>query len=285
MNIPMNEPWIRPTAFAVSFLVMFVLESLLPRRQRTENRFRRTWNNLLLSVLNSVAVRFVPILSAVGAATYAESRNFGVFNWYPTSTLFEYAIVLILFDLIIYWQHVASHHMSILWQFHQVHHADHDLDASSGLRFHPVEIAFSMIIKCIAVLALGATPESIILFEIILNSCAIFNHSNLKIPAPLDSILRMVLVTPDMHRVHHSIHRDETNSNYGFSIPWWDRIFLTYKAQPSEPHEQMRLGVPEFPHTEQTVPIWSILRMPFWKLEKTDQSQAKSLTESPHSSS
>jgi sterol desaturase/sphingolipid hydroxylase (fatty acid hydroxylase superfamily) len=175
--------------------------------------------------------------------------------------------------------------MPILWQFHQVHHADHDLDASSGLRFHPVEIAFSMIIKCIAVLALGATPESIILFEIILNSCAIFNHSNLKIPAPLDSILRMVLVTPDMHRVHHSIHRDETNSNYGFSIPWWDRIFLTYKAQPSEPHEQMRLGVPEFPHTEQTVPIWSILRMPFWKIEKTDQSQAKSLTESPHSSS
>jgi sterol desaturase/sphingolipid hydroxylase (fatty acid hydroxylase superfamily) len=285
MNIPMNEPWIRPTAFAVSFLVMFVLESLLPRRQRTENRFRRTWNNLLLSVLNSVAVRFVPILSAVGAATYAESRNFGVFNWYPTSTLFEYAIVLILFDLIIFWQHVASHHMPILWQFHQVHHADHDLDASSGLRFHPVEIAFSMIIKCIAVLALGATPESIILFEIILNSCAIFNHSNLKIPAPLDSILRMVLVTPDMHRVHHSIHRDETNSNYGFSIPWWDRIFLTYKAQPSEPHEQMRLGVPEFPHTEQTVPIWSILRMPFWKIEKTEQSQAKSLTESPHSSS
>lgn len=281
----MNEPWIRPTAFAVSFLVMFVLESLLPRRQRTENRFRRTWNNLLLSVLNSVAVRFVPILSAVGAATYAESRNFGVFNCYPTSTLFEYAIVLILFDLIIYWQHVASHHMPILWQFHQVHHADHDLDASSGLRFHPVEIAFSMIIKCIAVLALGATPESIILFEIILNSCAIFNHSNLKIPAPLDSILRLVLVTPDMHRVHHSIHRDETNSNYGFSIPWWDRFFFTYKAQPSEPHEQMRLGVPEFPHTEQTVPIWSILRMPFWKIEKTDQSQAKSLTESPHSSS
>ena len=281
----MNEPWIRPTAFAVSFLVMFVLESLLPRRQRTENRFRRTWNNLLLSVLNSVAVRFVPILSAVGAATYAESRNFGVFNCYPTSTLFEYAIVLILFDLIIYWQHVASHHMPILWQFHQVHHADHDLDASSGLRFHPVEIAFSMIIKCIAVLALGATPESIILFEIILNSCAIFNHSNLKIPAPLDSILRLVLVTPDMHRVHHSIHRDETKRNYGFSLPLWDRCFFTYKAQPSEPHEQMRLGVPEFPHTEQTVPIWSILRMPFWKIEKTDQSQAKSLTESPHSSS
>jgi len=261
----MNEPWLRPVAFAVTFVVMFALESLLPRRHRTENRFRRTWNNLLLSVVNSVAVRFIPFLSAVGAAAYAEANHIGFFNWYTTSPLFEYAVVLILFDLIIYWQHVASHHVPVLWKFHQVHHADHDLDASSGLRFHPIEIAFSMIVKCLAVLAIGATPESVILFEIILNSCAIFNHSNLKLPGTLDRALRLVLVTPDMHRVHHSIYHDETNSNYGFNIPWWDRIFRTYKAQPREPHEHMQLGIPELPHTEQTVPILSMLRIPFLK--------------------
>lgn len=278
----MNEPWLRPAAFAITFVVMFVLESLLPRRHRTESRFRRTWNNLLLSVVNSLAVRFIPILSAVGAATYAEANHIGLFNSFPTSPVLEYAVVLILFDFIIYWQHVASHHLPALWKFHQVHHADHDLDASSGLRFHPVEIAFSMIVKCLAVLALGATPESVILFEIILNSCAIFNHSNLKLPATLDRVLRFVLVTPDMHRVHHSIYHDETNSNYGFNIPWWDRIFRTYKAQPREPHEHMQLGIPELPQTEQTVPILSMLRIPFLKPPQSPTTHSAWATEKTH---
>lgn len=259
----MLEPWVRPAAFLTTFVVMFTLESLLPRKQRTESRFQRTWNNLALSVLNSVVVRFLPLLSAVGAATYAEKYGIGLFNAVQLPVVLEYVVVLMLFDLIIYWQHVASHHVPMLWQFHQVHHADHDLDASSGLRFHPVEIGFSMAIKCITVLLLGATPESVVLFEIVLNSCAVFNHSNVKLPLGLDRVLRFFVVTPDMHRVHHSIHMEETNSNYGFNIPWWDRVFGTYRTQPRDQHEAMKLGLPEYPQSEQTVPIWSMLKLPF----------------------
>lgn len=265
----MNEPWIRPLAFAITLALMFTLETLLPRKSRTESRLQRTWNNLLLSFFNSLAVRFVPILSAVGVASYAESKGWGIFHQLSWPIVIEYAIVLIAFDFIIYWQHVASHHMPMLWRLHQVHHADHDLDASSGLRFHPLEIAISMAIKCLAVLLLGAPPESVVLFEIILNSCAVFNHSNVKIPLTLDRMLRFILVTPDMHRVHHSIYRDETNSNYGFNIPWWDHLFGTYSAQPRDSHETMKLGLPEFPNSAQTIPIWGMLRMPFLNFKKT----------------
>ncbi len=259
----MLEPWLRPAAFLATLIIMFALETLWPRKQRTESRFQRTWNNLALSVLNSVAVRFVPLLSAVGAAAYAEANGIGLFHWIWLPIGIEYLIVLMLLDLIIYWQHVASHHVPILWRFHQVHHADHDLDASSGLRFHPLEIALSMAIKCLAVLLLGAPPESVVLFEIVLNSCAVFNHSNVRIPLGLDRVLRMLVVTPDMHRVHHSIHSDETNSNYGFNIPWWDRLFGTYRSQPRDQHEAMQLGISAYPLTGQTVPIWAMLKLPF----------------------
>lgn len=259
----MLEPWVRPAAFVATLAVMLILESLLPRKPRTENKFQRNWNNLALSVLSSVIVRFLPLLSAVGAAVYAERSGIGLFNLVQLPVVVEYIAVLLLFDLVIYWQHVASHHVPMLWKFHQVHHADHDLDASSGLRFHPVEIAFSMAIKCIVVLLLGATAESVVLFEIVLNSCAVFNHSNVKLPLGLDRVLRLLVVTPDMHRVHHSIHRDETNSNYGFNIPWWDRVFGTYRAQPRDQHEAMKLGIPDFPDSKQTVPIWSMLKLPF----------------------
>lgn len=268
----MLEPWVRPTAFLATFIIMFVWETLLPRKHRTESRYQRTWNNLALSVLNSVAVRFLPLLSAVGAAAYAEANGIGLFNWIWLPIAIEYLIVLILLDLIIYWQHVASHHVPLLWRFHQVHHADHDLDASSGLRFHPLEIALSMAIKCLAVLFLGATPESVVLFEVVLNSCAVFNHSNVRIPLGLDRVLRMFVVTPDMHRVHHSIHVDETNSNYGFNIPWWDRIFGTYRSQPRDRHEAMKLGISAYASTEQTVPIWAMLKLPFLKLSRNGAS-------------
>jgi sterol desaturase/sphingolipid hydroxylase (fatty acid hydroxylase superfamily) len=261
----MLEPWVRPTAFLATFILMFALESLLPRKQRTESRFQRTWNNLALSVVNSVLVRFVPLLSAVGAAAYAQTHGIGLFNLLELPVVLEYAAVLVLFDLIIYWQHVASHQLPMLWRFHQVHHADHDLDASSGLRFHPVEIAFSMVIKCLTVLLLGATPESVVLFEIVLNSCAVFSHSNFKLPLGLDRVMRLFVVTPDMHRVHHSIHRDETNSNYGFNIPWWDRLFRTYRDQPRDQHEAMQLGLPEFPRSKQTVWLGAMLKLPFIK--------------------
>ncbi len=259
----MMDSWVRPTLFLATFLLMALLETAWPRRARSESRLKRNANNLGLSTFNALFMRFVPLLSAVGVAAWAEENGWGLFNLLQIPFLVEYVIVLVLFDLIIYWQHVASHHIPMLWNFHQVHHADHDLDASSGLRFHPVEIAFSMVIKCVAVLLSGATPESVVLFEIILNSCALFNHSNLKLPHALDRLLRLIVVTPDMHRVHHSVHRDETNSNYGFNIPWWDRLFGTYIKAPRDNHLDMKLGLPEYPESSQTVPILKMLTMPF----------------------
>jgi len=235
-----NQLMARLIPFFSILVTMMVLETLLPRRKRTESRVKRTVNNLLLTVVNTLVIKVLPILSAVAAATFASHHGWGI-----------------------YWQHVASHHIPALWHFHQVHHADHDLDASSGLRFHPVEICFSMAIKCIAVILLGASPESVILFEIVLNGCAVFNHSNVKLPLWIDRVLRMFVVTPDMHRVHHSVEVDETNSNYGFNIPWWDRMFGTYRAQPRGEHSNLRLGLPEYPHSRQTIPLVSMLKMPW----------------------
>lgn len=255
---------------SILFFMMFV-ETLFPRRKRTESRAKRTLNNLLLTVVNSLVIKVLPILSAVAAASFADQWGWGILNQLSVPVLLEYGIVIVLMDLLIYWQHVASHHIPALWHFHQVHHADHDLDASSGLRFHPVEISFSMGIKCIAVILLGASPESVILFEIVLNGCAVFNHSNVKLPLPLDRVLRMVVVTPDMHRVHHSVERDETNSNYGFNIPWWDRMFGTYKAQPRGEHADLKLGLPEYPESRQTIPLRSMLLMP-WRQDPNAQS-------------
>ena len=255
---------------SILFFMMFV-ETLFPRRKRTESRAKRTLNNLLLTVVNSLVIKVLPILSAVAAASFADQWGWGILNQLSVPVLLEYGIVIVLMDLLIYWQHVASHHIPALWHFHQVHHADHDLDASSGLRFHPVEISFSMGIKCIAVILLGTCPESVILFEIVLNGCAVFNHSNVKLSLPLDRVLRMVVVTPDMHRVHHSVERDETNSNYGFNIPWWDRMFGTYKAQPRGEHADLKLGLPEYPESRQTIPLRSMLLMP-WRQDPNAQS-------------
>ena len=249
--------------FASILVTMMVLETLLPRRKRTESRVKRTVNNLLLTVVNTLVIKVLPILSAVAAATFASHHGWGILNQFSVPVWLEYGIVIVLMDLLIYWQHVASHHIPALWHFHQVHHADHDLDASSGLRFHPVEICFSMAIKCIAVILLGASPESVILFEIVLNGCAVFNHSNVKLPLWIDRVLRMFVVTPDMHRVHHSVERDETNSNYGFNIPWWDRMFGTYRAQPRGDHADLKLGLPEYPNSRQTIPLRSMLVMPW----------------------
>ena len=252
-----NQLVARLLPFLSILVFMMVAETAFPRRKRTENRVKRTLNNLLVTVVNSLVIKVLPILSAVAAASFADQWGWGILNQFSVSVWLEYGIVIVLMDLLIYWQHVASHHIPALWHFHQVHHADHDLDASSGLRFHPVEISFSMGIKCIAVILLGASPESVILFEIVLNGCAVFNHSNVKLPLPLDRVLRMVVVTPDMHRVHHSVERDETNSNYGFNIPWWDRMFGTYKAQPRGEHADLKLGLPEYPESRQTCLLYT----------------------------
>lgn len=259
-----NQLVVRLVPFLSILFIMMAVETLFPRRRRTENRAKRTVNNLLLTVVNSLVIKVLPVLSAVAAASFASQRGWGILNQLEWPVWLEYFIVVVLMDMVIYWQHVASHHVPVLWRLHQVHHADHDLDASSGLRFHPIEISFSMVLKCITVVLMGAPPESVILFEIVLNGCAVFNHSNVKLPIWMDRVLRLFVVTPDMHRVHHSVERDETNSNYGFNIPWWDRLFGTYRAQPRGEHQHLKLGLPEYPDSGQTIPFLSMLLMP-WK--------------------
>lgn len=258
-----NQTVLRLVPFITILCVMMLWETWAPRRQRVEARGRRTLHNLLLTVCNSLALRLIPVLSAVGAASLASRNGIGLFNWTSWPSAVEFALTLVLFDLLIYWQHVAVHHIPMLWRLHQVHHADHDLDATSGLRFHPLEILFSMSVKSLGAIVLGAPAEAVLVFEIILNSCSIFNHSNIKLPQGMEGVLRMLLVTPDMHRIHHSVERDETNSNYGFNIPWWDRLFGTYRVAPRGQHENLKLGLPEFPSSQQTVPVWSMLRLPF----------------------
>lgn len=259
----MSEGEIRLVIFSSIFVLMFAFESWLPRRRRTENRSRRTIHNLLISGLNSVLIRFVPVFSAVGAATFDQQHNWGLLNQFVMPTWLEYTIVVVILDCAIYWQHVAAHRIPMLWQIHKVHHADHDLDASSGLRFHPIEIAFSMLVKCTAVVVLGASPDSVMLFEIVLSSCAVFNHSNVALPSRIERFLRVFIVTPDMHRIHHSVHIDETDSNYGFNIAAWDRLFGTYRPEPKDGHLEMKLGLPEYPESEKTTPINAMLMMPF----------------------
>jgi len=256
----------RPIVFFTTLLVMMTLETLLPKRQREESRASRNGNNLLLGFLNSMllaGLKFVPMVSAVGAAEIAERLGWGLFSLGQIPLIWQYAITLVLFDLVIYWQHVATHKIPMLWALHKVHHADHDLDASSALRFHPAEIVLSMVLKSVVAIGLGSPAGAVLLFEVILNACAIFNHSNLQMPTWLDRLLRYFVVTPDMHRVHHSVVHGETNSNYGFNLPWWDVMFRTYKSQPEAGHLGMRLGIAEYPDSQDSIPIWSMLKMPF----------------------
>jgi len=259
----MNEPLIRFGVFASVLILIAIWESLAPRRTRVASRWRRSINNLLLVTLDSLFVRVIPALSAVAAAKWATQYHVGLLNQLDVPGWFEGIIALLALDLLIYGQHVATHRLPILWRFHRVHHADLDLDATSGLRFHPVEILLSMCVKVVAVTLLGAGMEAVMLFEVGLNASAIFNHGNIRLPIGCDRWLRWVTVTPDMHRVHHSIRTEETHSNFGFNLPWWDWLFRTYRAQPHDSHEHLTLGLPDLRTQAETVPLASMLWMPF----------------------
>jgi sterol desaturase/sphingolipid hydroxylase (fatty acid hydroxylase superfamily) len=258
-----SEATWRLASFIGVLIVMSIWESLLPRRRTTVSRPWRALNNLALAVLNTLAVRMLPVLSAVAAAGWAERHSIGLLHLVDWPAWSETVLTLLALDLLIYGQHVASHKFPMFWRFHRVHHADLDLDATSGLRFHTVEILISMAIKCVAAILLGIRPTDVVLFEIILNATAVFNHSNIRLPIVVDRILRLFVVTPDMHRVHHSVERDETNTNYGFNLPWWDRIFRTYRGQPRGDHETLPLGLPEYQDPDTATRLSKLLRMPF----------------------
>lgn len=206
----------------------------------------RWTNNLALVVLDTAILRLTFPIIAVGLAVMAEERSWGLFNNIEAPAWVAIVVSMLLLDLAIYPQHVMFHAVPGLWRMHRMHHADLDFDATTGLRFHPVEILISMGIKLAVVAALGPPAIAVLLFEVILNATALFNHANIDLPRPVDRVLRLFVVTPDMHRVHHSIDPRETNSNYGFNLPWWDRLLGTYIAQPAQGHEKMEIGIEQF---------------------------------------
>lgn len=240
------EALIRLGVFLALFGLLAAAESLLPRRVRSRPRARRWATNWGIVILDGLTLRLVALavpLLAVGAALDAEARGWGLFNRLAWPGWAEAILVILALDLLIWAQHLATHKIPLLWRLHRVHHADLDVDVTTAIRFHPVEIALSMGLKIGAVYALGASALAVVLFEILLNGMAMFNHANLALSPRLDAALRRFVVTPDMHRVHHSVHRDEHDTNYGFSLSLWDRIFGTYRAAPREGHAAMQLGL------------------------------------------
>jgi len=257
-----HEAIFRFGAFAVVFAAMALWEVASPRRGRALGRMARWRTNLLLTVANSLAVRFLVPLLAVGVALWAESAHFGLFHWLNVPYALAFVLSLLALDLLIYGQHVAFHKMPWAWSFHRMHHADLDVDVTTALRFHPIEILLSMLIKMAAVALLGAPAAAVILFEVLLNACAMFNHSNVALPAPIDRRLRAILVTPDMHRVHHSVYRVEHDRNYGFCLSVWDRLFRTYLDQPRQGHLEMQTGLDYYRGAETAGLMWN-LALPF----------------------
>lgn len=262
----LSEPALRFGAFALVFVVMAALELALPKRKLAAPKGRRWLTNLTIVGLDSLLVRLMAMLAvplvAVAAALYAESRGMGLFNLLDWPVWLEVLIAIVILDLAIWLQHWAAHQFAPLWRLHQMHHSDIDFDVTTAIRFHPIEIALSMLWKIACVLALGASPLAVLLFEIILSSCAMFNHANVALPPRLDRALRALIVTPDMHRVHHSVIGREHNSNYGFNLSIWDRMFGTYTAQPSKGHEGMTIGLAPYQSRRPTEILWS-LGLPF----------------------
>lgn len=241
-----SEAGVRLSTFGGILILMAILESLAPRRSREVHRHVHWSNNLGLAFINTLAIRFIAPIGAVGFAMFAEANGWGLFNLIAVPSWISILLCVVALDLAIYGQHVLFHAVPLFWRLHMVHHADMEFDVTTGLRFHTIEILLSLGIKCLAILVLGAPALAVLIFEVLLNATSMFNHSNVKLPLWMDRVLRLFIVTPDMHRVHHSVIRRETNSNFGFNLPWWDFIFRTYRDQPEKGHSDMTIGLPEY---------------------------------------
>lgn len=263
MNAVHGGDMLRVGIFLCLFAVLALAEHRWPRRPRRVERLERWRVNLGIVLIDTLMLRLVVPLAPAAFAFFVRERGWGLFSLLGFSGPGEVVISLILLDLLIYWQHRLFHRLPLFWRLHRMHHTDLDLDVTSGTRFHPLEILLSMAIKLGAVLLLGISPLAILLFEIILNATSLFNHANLALPEPIDRWLRLVVVTPDMHRVHHSIHPQETDSNFGFNQPWWDRLLGTYRAQPRDGHLGMTLGLGRWPAQ---LGLLALLWLPFLPL-------------------
>ena len=244
--VSLNEPAIRLGFFIGIFALVAVWEFAMPRRRLSQPRWLRWYGNIGIVALNTMIVRLLFPLAPVGLAVLAESRGWGILNLVALPLWLEIAVSLVVLDLVIYLQHVVFHAVPVLWRLHRMHHADLDVDVTTGSRFHPVEIILSVLLKMAAVIVIGPPAVAVLVFDAVLNGTSMFNHGNVRLPPALDRVLRWFVVTPDMHRLHHSDLPAETNSNFGFNLPWWDRLFGTYRTQPELGHEAMTLGLDIF---------------------------------------
>lgn len=256
-----HETVIRLSFFFGILLIIAILEILHPRRSLTTSKASRWFGNLGVVVIGSVGLRVVFPITAVQLAIVVNEKGWGIFHAGGLPYWLTVVLSIVILDFIIYLQHVMFHAVPTLWRLHMVHHADLDYDLTTGMRFHPIELLISMLIKFSAIVVLGAPALSVIFFEIILNGMAMFNHGNFYLPLGLDRILRLFLVTPDMHRVHHSVFPSETNSNYGFNLSWWDRLMGTYRAQPRLGHTEMTIGLNQF-RDPSKLNLWWMLILP-----------------------
>jgi sterol desaturase/sphingolipid hydroxylase (fatty acid hydroxylase superfamily) len=264
MNLPVakNELWIRLGFFFGILIIMFLWEVIMPRRRLTTSKNTRWFSNLSLVLIDSVAARLAFPAGLAGVAFVAQQRGWGMFSFFELPFFLKIVLGVLILDLAIYLQHVMFHSAPLLWRLHMVHHSDMDIDVTTGVRFHPIEIILSMGIKMVVVVLIGAPVLAVLIFEIILNGTSMFNHGNVRYPQSADSIIRLLVVTPEMHRVHHSTIRWETNSNLGFNFPWWDRLFGTYRDQPAKGHLEMTIGLDQYKEPKKLTLLW-LIALPF----------------------
>jgi sterol desaturase/sphingolipid hydroxylase (fatty acid hydroxylase superfamily) len=262
-----QQTFIRLLAFFGIFLLMAAWEVIAPRRALRASKRARWFTNLSITFLNSLVGRYLLPVTATGLALSAQAQGWGVFNYFKVPSLIAGIISIALLDFAIYAQHFFFHKIRFFWYFHGMHHTDLDIDVTTGARFHPVEIAISLVIKLGIIILMGIPAWSFLLFEILLNGTSMFNHSNVRVNIKLDKFLRLILVTPDMHRVHHSVIIKEHDSNFGFNLPWWDRIFETYKSQPTAGHDNMVIGLANF-RDPRGLTLPGLLTLPFMKGRK-----------------
>ena len=262
MLFGLSEATIRLIAFLAIFFTMAGWEIWSPRRQLSQSKGLRWLTNLGMLVVSSLLVRVLFPAAAVGAAVAAEQNGWGLFHLWAVNPLVAGVIAFVLLDFAVWLEHWASHKIPLLWRFHKVHHSDRDFDVTLAVRFHPVEIVISMVWKAAVVVALGAPVLAVLLFEIVLNGTAMFNHSNARVPLGIDRWLRLLIVTPDMHRVHHSVYRSEHDTNFGFNFSFWDRLFNLYTPQPRDGHERMTIGLSAYQISATSNLLWALI-LPF----------------------
>lgn len=270
MDIIQHETTIRGGSFLIVFAALLIAEIFFPRRVLLTSKATRWFGNVAIHLVNTAVLWLLVPVFPVAMAFICAERGWGLLNYYPLGIWSSVIVGVLAMDLVIYAQHALFHMVPQLWLIHRTHHTDTDLDVTSGIRFHPFEMILSLLIKLGTIAAIGPSPVAVLIFEVLLNGMSMFNHSNIRIPVPWDSVLRLMAVTPDMHRVHHSTIFKESTSNYGFALPWWDRLFRTYRAQPAAGHDGMTIGLTGFLDVKYST-LQRMIMMPF--IRKTSDSQ------------